>query len=157
MPDVAVAVVGAIAGGLVTWLAGLLAEQKRRRRAVVAARELIRIELDDALAKIDEIEFSDLWPIGNQKRWSAAWADARRELVAGGMKPADFLVLARACARLDELERGVNTDRHPEERGLSDMDRRFLGGMRALLEGACDVLGGRQSPDPSAQRASLAT
>jgi hypothetical protein len=147
---------GVLAGGLTTAVVTQRAERRRARLASDAAWRLLRIEVGNARDAVYEIREAERWPIGWNRTWSAAWRDARDKLLSS--PPADdeaVQLVATACARIDQLEGGVNTRRSERERRLRAEDRIFLWRMQQLLEPACEALqcqsGQTRPTDPTGQ------
>jgi hypothetical protein len=122
-------------------------ELNRERRAARAAWLLLRIEVGNALDAVYEIRRSGRWPIGWHRTWSAAWRDSRDKVLGSPPSDEDLRVVASACARIDELENGVNTGRAPDQRDLGPEDQVFLWRMQQELEPACEALGYRSSEE----------
>ncbi len=149
---------GAIIGGLITSRTSIRTqreshaaarqdERERRKSAADAAWALLKIEVGNARDAVYEIRVDRKWPIGWNRTWSAAWRDCRDPLLMS--PPAEITPVAKACARIDELEKGVNTPRGDDERELTGKDEVFLWRMQQLLEPACVAL---DSPFEAAKR-----
>jgi hypothetical protein len=129
------AIVGAIAGYGGRFLLDIRRERADRR----AARELTRSDLNDALGAVDRA-LTNGWPIGARTNWVQPWTERRASLASGLSEPESYDTVARAYARMDELENGLNAG----ERALTARDEEFLTEMKALIEPAVAVLGRMQ-------------
>jgi hypothetical protein len=143
----AASLLGVLVGGLTSGFLAAKAERRQAKRASRAAWLLLRTELGNALDAVYEIRRTEQWPIGWDRAWSATWRDSRDKLLASPPVDDDLHQVATVCARIDELQHGVNTPRPEDERELSAEDQIFLWRMQPLLERACQALAYRSAEE----------
>jgi hypothetical protein len=136
--------VAAVVGALVGYAGRRVQDLRHERSEFAAAREVSRSDLADAFSAVKLALDRAEWPIGARRAWVETWRE-KRAILAGGLPSAQFDTLARAYARMDELESGLNASRPPDERTLSGPDEEFLNDMRRLIEPALEVFGPTQA------------
>jgi hypothetical protein len=130
----------AIAGGVIGYVGRLLLDIRHERGELRTARDLTRSDLTDALGAIDRASTSG-WPIGTRHDWVQPWKERRASLASGLPDGDSYDTVARAFARMHELENALNTPRPPDHLALTSRDKEFLRDMKALIEPAVAALG----------------
>jgi hypothetical protein len=132
------ALAGVVVGAVATGLINLFLEKARQKTDMRTAVRLLKSEVQEALDAAHQALDDGMWPIAWKKTWSQSWA-TYRQAVASGLGEKDFETLARTYGRMDLFQGGLAADR--EDRQLSDTDRRFLEGIKPLLESSLQLLG----------------
>jgi hypothetical protein len=133
------AVLGALVGAIGGYVARHVRDVQQERSQFNTARELTKSDLEAALDAVNRALERGSWPTGASSAWVQAWTERRASLVSR-LSRADYDTIARAFARTDELENGLNASRPPDRYALDSTDREFLQEMRDLLEPAVSVL-----------------
>lgn len=125
--------------------AAIIARREREQEASEAAQLLLKFELGNARDSVYDVRKKGKWPIGWRRTWSLAWHEFRQQLLLAPPAEEVLSAIAAAFARIDQLEKGVNTDRDKLELGPGD--QLFLWEMQQLLEPACKILKYEESKD----------
>jgi hypothetical protein len=116
---------GVLVGALVTGFVNYVLERRRELVEARAAARLMRSEVVAAGEAVATTLEEGEWPISYRPTWRESWIAYRRAL-AGRLPGEDFEAVARAYARMDQLQGGFETGRPPDERALSDVDRKHM-------------------------------
>lgn len=166
--DALIALVGVGFGAVVTYLARLFLELRRERAETRAGFRLVRSDLADAGRAVEDALAKEVWPTGTRKTWLDTWRQYRPGL-ASYLTELEFRKVARAYARMDELESGLNAPRNDWDKSFTipagdehmnldvaekekDLkrrrrDARFLADMQDLIRPALQTL--EACPEPS--------